>query len=137
MFYKHPPSEAYGLNKLLFESRHSDVLRHRIVNDFEKVADEYELKGQQRQAARAMIDVGSGGLVSDHVKPLAEAGAHAAAGADVAARHLLDDPQARAGGDGAGSQAIGKGAVRAGGRESLVALAPLPPCPRSLLAPCM
>src|SRR5688500_4951632 len=52
MFYKHPPSEAYGLNKLLFESRHSEVLRHRIVNEFDKVADEYQLKGQQRQAAR-------------------------------------------------------------------------------------
>ena len=48
-FYKHPPAEAYGLNKLLFESRHSDELRNRIVNDFEKVADEYEL---QRPAAR-------------------------------------------------------------------------------------
>ena len=76
MFYKHPPAEAYGLNKLLFESRHSDALRHRIVNDFDRVADEYGLEGQQRQAARAMIDVGSGGLVSDHVKPLADAGAH-------------------------------------------------------------
>jgi aromatic ring-opening dioxygenase catalytic subunit (LigB family) len=75
-FYKHPPSEAYGLNKLLFESRHSDTLRHRIVNDFENVANEYDLKGQQRTAARAMIDVGGGGLVSDHVAPLAEAGAH-------------------------------------------------------------
>jgi aromatic ring-opening dioxygenase LigB subunit len=75
-FYKHPPSEAYALNKLLFESRHSDQLRDRIVHDFEKVADEYGLKGQQRQAARAMIDVAKGPLVSDHVKPLAEAGAH-------------------------------------------------------------
>ena len=27
LFYKHPPSEAYGLNKLLFESRHSADLR--------------------------------------------------------------------------------------------------------------
>ena len=30
-FYKHPPAEAYGLNKLLFESRHSAELRDRIV----------------------------------------------------------------------------------------------------------
>jgi protocatechuate 4,5-dioxygenase beta chain/2,3-dihydroxyphenylpropionate 1,2-dioxygenase len=45
-FYKHPPSEAYALNKLLFESRHSDELRHRIVHDFDKVADEYGLQGQ-------------------------------------------------------------------------------------------
>lgn len=75
-FYKHPPAEAYGLNKLLFESRHSDRLRERIVNDFENVANEYGLQGVQRTAARALIDVGSGGLVSDHVKPLADAGAH-------------------------------------------------------------
>jgi hypothetical protein len=75
-FYKHPPSEAYGLNKLMFESRHSADLRHRIINDFEKVADEYGLKGQQREAAKSLITVGSGGKVSDHVGPLAEAGAH-------------------------------------------------------------
>ena len=75
-FYKHPPSEAYGLNKLLFESRHSDPLRNRIINDFENVANEYDLHGQQREAAKSMINVGSGGLVSDHVGPLASAGAH-------------------------------------------------------------
>jgi hypothetical protein len=76
LFYKHPPSEAYGLNKLMFESRHSAELRHRIINDFETVADEYGLKGQQREAARELINVGKGGKVSDHVGPLAEAGAH-------------------------------------------------------------
>jgi aromatic ring-opening dioxygenase catalytic subunit (LigB family) len=75
-FYKHPPSEAYGLNKLLFESRHSAELRRRIIEDFENVADEYELRGKQREAAKEMINVGSGGKVSDHVGPLAEAGAH-------------------------------------------------------------
>src|SRR5262249_49300419 len=41
-FYKHPPAEAYGLNKLLFEPRHSADLRHRIINSFEAVADEYD-----------------------------------------------------------------------------------------------
>jgi hypothetical protein len=76
MFYKHPPSEAYGLNKLLFESRHSQDLRNRIINDFEKVCDEYNLHGQQREAAKSMINVGKGGKVSDHVGPLAEAGCH-------------------------------------------------------------
>jgi len=75
-FYKHPPSEAYGLNKLMFESRHNADLRERIVSDFDSVADEYGLTGQQRDAAREMINVGHGGLVSDHVGPLAEAGAH-------------------------------------------------------------
>ena len=75
-FYKHPPPEAYGLNKLLFESRHSAELRSRIINDFEAVCDQYALRGKQREAAREMIDVGHGGKVSDHVGPLAEAGAH-------------------------------------------------------------
>ncbi|HZJ33183.1 MAG TPA: hypothetical protein VFD21_16510 [Vicinamibacterales bacterium] len=75
-FYKHPPAEAYALNKLLFESRHSQPLRDRIVDDFEAVATEYGLEGGQRQAARAMIDVAKGPLVSDHVKPLADAGCH-------------------------------------------------------------
>src|SRR5262249_45044136 len=75
-FYKHPPAEAYGLNKLLFESRHSPQLRDRIINDFEAVADEFELHGAQRKAAEELINVGKGGLVSEHVGPLAEAGAH-------------------------------------------------------------
>jgi hypothetical protein len=75
-FYKHPPSEAYGLNKLLFESRHSAELRSRIINDFEAVADQYDLHGTQREAAKEMINVGQGGKVSDHVGPLADAGAH-------------------------------------------------------------
>jgi hypothetical protein len=75
-FYTHPPSEAYGLNKLMFESRHSNDLRERIINDFDNVADEYGLQGKQREAAKSMIRVGDGGLVSDHVGPLAEAGAH-------------------------------------------------------------
>jgi 2,3-dihydroxyphenylpropionate 1,2-dioxygenase len=75
-FYKHPPTEAYGLNKLLFESRHSAELRARILSDFDAVADEYELGGAQRKAAEELIKVGKGGLVSEHVGPLAEAGAH-------------------------------------------------------------
>jgi 2,3-dihydroxyphenylpropionate 1,2-dioxygenase len=75
-FYKHPPAEAYGLNKLLFESRHSAELRARIINDFDAVADEYDLHGAQRTAALELINVGKGGLVSEHVGPLAEAGAH-------------------------------------------------------------
>ena len=75
-FYKHPPAEAYGLNKLLFESRHSADLRERIVNDLDSVAEEYDLHGSQRTAAESMINVGKGGLVSDHVGPLAAAGAH-------------------------------------------------------------
>jgi len=75
-YYKHPPAEAYGLNKLLFESRHSAELRGRILNSFDAVAREYELAPPQRKAAEEMINVGKGGLVSEHVGPLVEAGAH-------------------------------------------------------------
>jgi aromatic ring-opening dioxygenase catalytic subunit (LigB family) len=75
-FYKHPPAEAYGLNKLMFESRHSAELRDRIIDHFEDVADEYGLTGKQREAAKEMINVKNGPLVSDHVGPLADAGAH-------------------------------------------------------------
>ena len=75
-FYKHPPAEGYGLNKLLFESRHSAELRNRIVNDLDAVAEEYELAPPQRKAAEEMVNVGKGGLVSEHVGPLVEAGAH-------------------------------------------------------------
>ena len=75
-FYKHPPAEAYGLNKLLFEVRHSADLRARILTNLEAVAAEYELQPAQRKAAEELINVGKGGLVSEHVGPLVEAGAH-------------------------------------------------------------
>ena len=75
-FYKHPPAEAYGLNKLLFEVRHSADLRARILTNIDAVAAEYELQPAQRKAAEELINVGKGGLVSEHVRPLVEAGAH-------------------------------------------------------------
>jgi aromatic ring-opening dioxygenase catalytic subunit (LigB family) len=75
-FYKHPPAEAYGLNRLLFEVRHSAGLRDRILENLDAVAKEYELNPQQRVAAEELINVGKGGLVSEHVGPLVEAGAH-------------------------------------------------------------
>jgi len=75
-FYKHPPAEAYGLNRLLFEVRHSAELRDRIIRNLDAVATEYELNPQQRTAAEELINVGKGGLVSEHVGPLVDAGAH-------------------------------------------------------------
>ena len=75
-FYKHPPAEAYGLNRLLFEVRHSAELRERVIENLDGVAAEYDLNAQQRRAAKELISVGKGGLVSDHVGPLVEAGAH-------------------------------------------------------------
>ncbi len=75
-FYKHPPAEAYGLNRLLFEVRHSAGLRDRVINDLDAVAKEYALNGRQRRAAEELVSVGQGGLVSEHVGPLVDAGAH-------------------------------------------------------------
>jgi aromatic ring-opening dioxygenase catalytic subunit (LigB family) len=75
-FYKHPPAAAYGLNRLLFEVRHSAHLRERVIENLDAVAKEYELNPQQRTAAEELINVGKGGLVSEHVAPLVEAGAH-------------------------------------------------------------
>jgi 2,3-dihydroxyphenylpropionate 1,2-dioxygenase len=75
-FYKHPPADAYGLNRLLFEVRHSAGLRDRILENLDAVAREYELNPQQRIASEELINVGKGGLVSEHVGPLVEAGAH-------------------------------------------------------------
>jgi len=75
-FYKHPPAEAYGLNRLLFEVRHSGDLRNRIIANLDAVAQEYGLSARQRVAAEELISVGRGGLVSEHVGPLVEAGAH-------------------------------------------------------------
>ena len=75
-FYKHPPAEAYGLNRLLFEIRHSAELRDRVIANLDSVATEYDLNAQQRRAADELISVGKGGLVSEHVGPLVEAGAH-------------------------------------------------------------
>src|SRR5262245_47550756 len=75
-FYKHPPAEAYGLNRLLFEVRHSADLRARILDNLDAVARDYDLNAQQREAAEELINVGRGGLVSEHVGPLVNAGAH-------------------------------------------------------------
>lgn len=75
-FYKHPPADAYGLNRLLFEVRHNADLRSRIINNLDAVAQEYELSPAQRKAAESLINVGKGGLVSEHVPPLVEVGAH-------------------------------------------------------------
>ena len=75
-FYKHPPAEAYGLNKLLFEVRHSADLRARVLTNLDAVAADYGLQPAQRKAAEELINVGKGGLVSEHVRPLVDAGAH-------------------------------------------------------------
>src|SRR5262249_43304285 len=62
-FYKHPPAEAYGLNRLLFEIRHSGDLRDRVIADLDAVAKEYDLNATQRRAParRGRCPGGAGG----------------------------------------------------------------------------
>jgi len=47
-----------------------------VIKNLDAVAKEYELSPQQRTASEELINVGKGGLVSEHVGPLVEAGAH-------------------------------------------------------------
>jgi hypothetical protein len=68
--------KAFAENRLLFEARHGADLRGRIIADLDSVAREYELNAFQRRAAQSLINVGKGGLVSEHVPALVEAGAH-------------------------------------------------------------
>jgi hypothetical protein len=75
-FYKHPPASAYGLNRLLFDVRQNAELRKRILGDLDAVSLEYGLNAAQREAARALIDVGRAKLVSACVPQLVAAGAH-------------------------------------------------------------
>ncbi|HET9220052.1 MAG TPA: hypothetical protein VFR18_23940, partial [Terriglobia bacterium] len=59
-----------------FDVRHDGVLRQRIINNLDEVADQYGLDAIGRKGARALIDVGGAKVVSDFTKPLVEAGAH-------------------------------------------------------------
>jgi len=75
-FYKHPPAEAYQLNKLLFEVRTNAALRRRLLLDFDSVMMEFQFKETEQEALRAMIRVGELQKISDSVDPLVKAGAH-------------------------------------------------------------
>ena len=75
-FYKHPPASAYKLNKLLFEVRHDANLRRRLLNELDRVADEWQLSDEEREGARAIASVGQTAKISDNAAVLVKAGAH-------------------------------------------------------------
>ena len=75
-FYKHPPAEAYQLNKLLFDMRHDGALRRRLLTEFGGVTAEYKLPDACLDAARALAEVGSTAKVSDNAGRIVAAGAH-------------------------------------------------------------
>src|SRR4030095_8330817 len=75
-FYKHPPAEAYKLNKLLFEVRTSATLRRRLLLELDAVVAEFGFNADEREALQAMVRVGELKKISDSVDPLVRAGAH-------------------------------------------------------------
>ena len=99
-FYKHPPAEGYGLNKLLFESRHSPELRDA---DHQRLRRRREgIQPARHAAARgARDDQRRQGRSGQRARrPARRSRRASAAGADVAARDLLDEPRAWPAGDG-------------------------------------
>ncbi|MFN0107489.1 MAG: hypothetical protein ACKVZH_01440 [Blastocatellia bacterium] len=75
-FYAHPPAEAYELNKLLFDMRHDSALRRRLLNEFDSVTKEYQIRENCLDAARALAEVGTTAKVSDNAGRIVAAGAH-------------------------------------------------------------
>lgn len=75
-FYKHPPAEAYQLNRLLFDMRHDSALRRRLLTEFESVTAQYQLREDCLDAARALAEVGTTAKISDNAGRIVAAGAH-------------------------------------------------------------
>ena len=75
-FYKHPPGEAYHLNKLLFDMRHDSALRRRLLTDLKAVTLEYQLREDCLDAAQALAEVGTTAKISDNAGRIVAAGAH-------------------------------------------------------------
>jgi AmmeMemoRadiSam system protein B len=75
-FYAHPPAEAYELNKLLFDMRHDSALRRRLLNEFDRVIKEYQIREDCLDATRALAEVGTTAKISDNAGRIVAAGAH-------------------------------------------------------------
>ena len=75
-FYKHPPAEAYHLNKLLFDMRHDAALRRRLLTEFDSVTAQYQLRADCLDAAHALAEVGATAKISDNAGRIVAAGAH-------------------------------------------------------------
>ncbi len=75
-FYKHPSPSAYKLNKLLYELRHKQNLRMRLLEDTAAVALEYGLNPAEAKALETLKDENIDMLRSLKPHPLVELGAH-------------------------------------------------------------
>jgi len=75
-FYKHPAPSSYKLNKLLYELRHKQNLRLRLLEDTQAVAREYGLTPAESAAIETIKDENIDMLKSLKPHPLVDAGAH-------------------------------------------------------------
>jgi hypothetical protein len=75
-FYKHPSPNAYKLNKLLYDLRHKQNLRLRLLENARSVAAEYGLSADEAGALETLTDENIDILRSLKPHPLVEAGAH-------------------------------------------------------------
>jgi hypothetical protein len=54
LHYRHPPAEAFRLNKLLYRVRMDDSARQRFMADPDAMIAEYRLTGEQAAAVREL-----------------------------------------------------------------------------------
>jgi hypothetical protein len=75
-FYKAPQPSAYRLNKLLYELRHKQDLRLRLLRNSAEVSAEYGLNPEEANAVELIKDESIDVLRSLKNHPLVDAGAH-------------------------------------------------------------
>jgi 2,3-dihydroxyphenylpropionate 1,2-dioxygenase len=75
-FYKHPAPSAYPLNKLIYDLRHDQPLRIRLLQDPKAVAKNYGLKPEEMEKIDTLADESIDVFRSLKSHPLVELGAH-------------------------------------------------------------
>ncbi len=75
-FYKHPDPAVYRLNKVLYDLRHHQALRRRLIEDTPGLAADYHLTDSEASALALMKDESIDILRSLKSHPLVDAGAH-------------------------------------------------------------
>jgi aromatic ring-opening dioxygenase catalytic subunit (LigB family) len=75
-FYKHPDPAIYRLNKVIFDLRHSQPLRMRLLENSHSLAAEYGLNAKEAEALATLKDESIDVLRSLKSHPLVEIGAH-------------------------------------------------------------
>jgi aromatic ring-opening dioxygenase catalytic subunit (LigB family) len=75
-FYKHPEPSSYKLNKVIFDLRHDQPLRLRLLQDARAVGIEYGLNEREAETLGTLTDESIDVLRSLKSHPLVELGAH-------------------------------------------------------------